>query len=394
MSLVVYTAAALFGLAGVLLFRRPRAALRRPLTASTLAAVALGACCFFCSAPATLAAVNDYTGITNVGAPLTYSVISAYSCSLLILLIHWRGGPPELIWRLTLRSIAAYGTVIAGIIILFALADAPVERLRDLDTYYATTPYMREMIVLYLVGHGACTLVMGAVCWRWARQVTGSLRIGLYLIIGGLLLDIVGFEIAKGTAVVARWLGNDLDYLSTTVAPPVVSLGALVCCTGFVLPRLHQPAIAHWRSLKDARRLAPLWAEVQSAAIAPKPSPSWWHLPQARLDWLEVSIHDALLALAPLFDEQVRRAAFDTARANSHDVKQARVIAEAAMVADAAQHAAGGRQGSPEERSDYHLHATQTPGTSGLLKLAEALQHSPVVSAARHASLTSSRNRI
>ncbi|MFF2364227.1 MAB_1171c family putative transporter [Streptomyces sp. NPDC058122] len=392
MSLVVYMAALLLALSAVLLFRRPRAALRNPLTASTCAAVSMSALCFTCSAPVTLAAVNRLTGIPNFGAPLTYSMISAYSCSLIILLIQWRGGPPELVRRSTRQSIAVFGLLIAAIIVLFTLADARTERLNDLDTYYANTPYMREMIVLYLVGHGVCIVVMSVVCLKWMREVTGPLRTGLRLILIGLLLDVAGFEIAKTTAVVARWLGRDLDFLSTSVAPPVVSLGALFCSAGFTLPRLLPSAITHWRSLNDYRRLTPLWTEVQWAATAPKPSPSWWELPYARLQWLEVSIHDALLALAPLFDDRVRRISLATALDEGKTPGQAHVIAEAAMLADAARQAAAPAGRRFKEPSTYRLHATGSVVTTGLVELAQALGQSPVVAAARRGSVAASHD--
>ncbi len=40
--------------------------------------------------------------------------------------------------------VSVYAGVIVALWVLFALADVPVERLRDLDTYYANTPFMRE----------------------------------------------------------------------------------------------------------------------------------------------------------------------------------------------------------------------------------------------------------
>ncbi|MEW2043843.1 hypothetical protein AB0885_44095, partial [Streptomyces sp. NPDC005534] len=119
MSLVVYLAAALLALTCVLLFRRPRSALRNPLTASTCAVVAIGAACFTCSAPITLATVNRLTGIPNFGAPLTYSMISAYSCSWVVLLVQWRGGPPSRLRRMTLAGTVVYGLLIVAIIVLF-----------------------------------------------------------------------------------------------------------------------------------------------------------------------------------------------------------------------------------------------------------------------------------
>ncbi|MDW4910067.1 MAB_1171c family putative transporter [Streptomyces sp. ADMS] len=376
MSFVVYLAASAFAAVSVLLFRRPRKALRDPLTASTCVAITLGSLVFICSAPLTLGAVNRLTGIANFGAPLTYSMLSAYSCSLLILLFTWRGGPPGTVRRMALRCITAYGTAIVAIIALFILADADTERLTDLDTYYANAPYMREMILLYLLGHSTATLAICTVCVKWAREVDGLLRTGLRVILAGGVLDGVGFQLMKYTAVVAAWRGHDLSVLSTTIAPPMASLAGLICSVGFVLPRLLPPAVAHWRSLGDYRRLGRLWSEVGFVAIAPKPPTSWWHLPQDRLHWREVSIHDALLALAPHFDDRVRTRALAAALGQGSSPHEARVASEAAMLADATRRAAA-REEPLETPSTYRFYATEVSGAEGLVELAQALEHSP-----------------
>ncbi|MFF9483783.1 MAB_1171c family putative transporter [Streptomyces sp. NPDC014676] len=382
MSLVVYLAALVFGMTSVLLFRRPRtAAPRNPLTLSTCAAIVLGALVFVCAAPPTLACVNSLTGIPNFGAPLTYGMLSAYSCAVLVLLINWRGGSRERVRRMVLRSVAAYGLLIAAIVVLFALAEADTERLTDLDTYYANTPFMREMILLYLVGHSAAMLVMCAVCVKWGREVGGLLRTGLRLILVGTLLDVVGFQLTKYTALVARWTGHELDFLSTTVAPPMASLAALLCSAGFVLPRLLPSVLAQWRGLGDYRRLGPLWSLVGPVPTAPKPRAAWWQLPRARLQWREVSIHDALLALAPYFDHRVRERVRDTALRAGRSPHEARLAAEAAMLADAARRAAA-REEPHETAGTYRLHATEVSGTGGLVELAQALHRPPAAHAA------------
>ncbi|MFI8093643.1 MAB_1171c family putative transporter [Streptomyces sp. NPDC086080] len=377
MSLVVYLAAFVFGMTSVLLFRRPRRAMRNPLTVSTCAAIVLGALVFVCAAPATLATVNELTGIPNFGAPLTYGMLCAYSCSVLVLLINWRGGSRDRVRRRVLGAIAAYGLLMTAIVVLFSLAEADTERLRDLDTYYADTPFMREMILLYLLGHSAAMLVMCAVCIRWGREVDGPLRTGLRLILVGALLDLVGFQAAKYTAIVARWTGHDLDFLSTTLAPPMASLAALLCSAGYLLPS----ALAQWRALGDHRRLAPLWSLVKSVSCAPRPPTGWWRLPRARLQWREVSIHDALLALAPYFDHRVRERTRDSALRAGRSPHEARLAAEAAMLADAARRATAReeppRTGGPRADGTYRLHATEVSGTGGLVELAQALRHPP-----------------
>ncbi|MFF7977291.1 MAB_1171c family putative transporter [Streptomyces sp. NPDC007905] len=359
MSLVVYMAAFLFALAALLL-RRPRTTPPTPLTVPTRVAVFLGALCFFCSAPATLAEVNDVTGIPNVGAPLTYSVISAYSCSLIILLIHWRGGPDAQIRRMVGMAAAVYGTLIVAIIVLFSLADAETERLSDLDTYYANTPYMREMIILYLMGHLASTIVLSAVCLKWARdEVTGLLRVGLWLILVGLLLDVLGFELTKVTAVVARWFGYNLDVLSTSVAPPAASFGALICSSGFVLPRLASATAAERQSLSNYRALQPLWFAVKSVATAPKAEPTWWHLwwqlPSSRLYRLEANIRDALLQLTAHFNYRVGETTYAAAVERGESEETARTVSEEAMIIDGIRRASGVGDGPADPPDKFRI---------------------------------------
>jgi hypothetical protein len=248
---------------------------------------------------------------------------------------------------------------------------------------------MREMILLYLLGHSAATLVMCAVCLKWGREVTGLLRTGLRLILVGALLDVVGFQLAKYTAVVARWSGHDLDFLSTDVAPPMASLAALTCSAGYVLPRVLPSAVAHWHGLRDYRRLGPLWLLVRFVSTAPKPPASWWQLPQERLQWREVSIHDALLALAPYFDDRVRERARDAALRAGRSAHEARLAAEAAMLADAALRAAA-REEPLDSPSTYRLHATEVSGTGELVALARALASAPAGTAVREGTVKTS----
>jgi hypothetical protein len=351
MSLVVYLAALLLVVAAMVI-RRSRTTALTSLTVPTRATAFLGAVCFICAAPATLAAVNRVTGIPNVGAPLTYSSISAFSCSLIILLIHWRGGPARQIRRMVRISIAVYAMLIFAIIVLFSLADADTERLTDLDTYYANTPYMREMIVLYLLGHLASTIVLSVVCLKWARdEVTGLLRVGLRLILAGLLLDVLGFELTKVTAVVARWCGYNLDFLSTTVAPPAASLGALIYSAGFVLPRL-SAAASEKQSLVNYRALLPLWTAVKDVTTTPQAAPRWWQfwwqLPSRRLYLLEARIRDALLQLAAQVDQRVGETAYAAAVGRGESPDRARIAAEKAMITDGILRASG-RIGGPAD---------------------------------------------
>ncbi|MEU6890791.1 MAB_1171c family putative transporter [Streptomyces sp. NPDC046557] len=367
-----------------------RADWRDPLLRSVCALLTLAGAVFTFAAPPTIVAVNRWTGVSNVSAPLVYCLMTAFSASCLVLVFNWRGGEPEEIRRTSRRWISAYSLVIGTIVVVYALGSAPVERLRDFDTYYANTPYIRLMIAAYLLAHNVAAITMTAMCWRWALQVRGWLRTGLFIIVGGYSFSLA-YDAAKMSAVVARWTGHDLDDLSTLVAPPLASMGALVSAIGFVLPLLCQRVSDSWRTWSTYRRLGTLWHEMQSTAPAGTPSVrmSWWSPAEIRVIQRESDIHDGFLRLGPCFDPCRRDLAYEQARANGADEATARAVADAAMVAAAVRTSAvdlegtGGADGPdvPDGGAE-RVHVT-ADGPRDLVRISHALRHSPLVAAAR-----------
>ncbi|CAM5320483.1 hypothetical protein SGRIM128S_01975 [Streptomyces griseomycini] len=88
------------------------------------------------------------------------------------MIMRWREEPSHRRRRRMRRVYAIYAGVIAALWGTFLLAEAPVARIYDLDTYYATTPWMREHILLYLVAHMVSSLVAASML------VSGSRRSG------------------------------------------------------------------------------------------------------------------------------------------------------------------------------------------------------------------------
>ncbi|MFG2616842.1 MAB_1171c family putative transporter [Streptomyces sp. NPDC048507] len=272
-----------------------------PLVRSVAVVLPLGAVVFFFAAPATISRVNQFTGITNFSAPLVYIILTAGSAGLINLTIMWRGGPEERRRAATRWCVGVYGAVIAALVTLFALGHASDERLRDFDTYYATAAYLREMIVLYLLAHALATLVLAVLCWRWAREVAGLLRVGLLLIVTGSLFSL-GYAVLKLVAVGARWTGLDWDWTSTTFAPTLASLATLCQCVGFALPSVSQALARGWRQWTQYRRLGPLWRTAR--AITPYelvPIPWWSSLSRRHLRRV-CDIRDGLRLLSPYLD--------------------------------------------------------------------------------------------
>ncbi|MCX5193414.1 hypothetical protein OOK31_05835 [Streptomyces sp. NBC_00249] len=358
---------------------------RDPLLRSVCVLLTLAGAVFTFAAPPTIGAVNDWTGIPNFSAPLVYCLMTAFSASCLVLMFNWRGGPPEEIRRTSQRWISGYATVIVAIAVLFALGDAPEQRLRDFDTHYANTPYIRVMIALYLLAHNVAAMTMSAMCWRWSLQVRGWLRGGLVIIVAGYGFSLT-YDATKMSAVVARWLGYDLDALSTYVAPPLASVGALVSAVGFILPLVCQRTSDSWRTWATYRRLGPLWHEVQSTAPEGTPGVrmSWWSPAEIRVIQRESDIHDGFLRLGPCFDREQRDTAYERALADGADEATARAVADAAMVAAAVRASAADPEGTAAlEEADGERVLILADGARDLVRISHALRHSPVVAAAR-----------
>ncbi|WP_051745157.1 MAB_1171c family putative transporter [Streptomyces yerevanensis] len=358
-----------------------------PLQRSVCTLIALSGLVFFFAAPPTIADVNRLTGIANASAPLVYGLLGALSAACLVVIIHWRGGPPGRLRRTARRWITGYGVVIVALVVLFVLGDAPEERLRDLDTYYANTPFLREMIVLYLVSLTVGGVAMDVMCWRWALQVRGWLRAGLLIIALGFLCNIL-YSVTKFAAVVARWSGGNLDDLSTYVAPAMASAGMQLSALGFCLPPVCQRFGDLWSTWSTYRRLGPLWHELRPLA-PPKDRAvriSWWSPAELQVTQRESDIHDGMLALYPYFDTEIRAGAYEAAVAAGSDPVQAQAEADAAMVTAAVR----ARAADPEGRviSSASVDAAPPASTEGprdLVRMSLALRQSPVVAAASFA---------
>ncbi|MCZ9346411.1 hypothetical protein NGM37_52760, partial [Streptomyces sp. TRM76130] len=286
-------------------------------------------------APSAIARVNRLTGVPNISAPWVYSLLTAFCGSCLLLILAWRDGRSDRSAaprRATRWVVGVYAGVIVALWVLFVLADAPVERLRDLDTYYATTPFMREMILLYLLAHTTAALVTSRLIHNWIRTdgLDAWLRWGLKFLGVGYAMNLL-FDAAKLTAVGARWTGHDLDRLNTDVAPAAACLSAVLIAVGFILPHAGQYLHDRWRLRLAHRELRPLYVLMRTVA-GDRAGFAWRSGPELRLTRRETFIRDALLPLARSLDEDLRRRAHEAALALGHAPDRARALAAAVAV--------------------------------------------------------------
>ncbi|MFE2262933.1 MAB_1171c family putative transporter [Streptomyces griseosporeus] len=306
-----------------------------PYLRAICAVLCLAGLCFFLGAPPTIGAVNRLSGVPNLAAPLTYAAITAYGAASQVLIVRWRGGVG--VRRVARRWIVAYAGVILGIAVAFTLGDAPVERRTDLDTYYARTPFIAEMIVLYLVAHLTAATVTMVSALSWARQVTGWLRAGLLVLGVGTLCN-AGFSAAKLVAVSARWSGRDWAALDTNVSPAAAGLGALLTSVGILVPLTGPRLAERHRARRAYARLAPLERELDGvltrrALRLPRPR---WSVPHALLMWRQTSVQNALGYLDGTWDPLLYAETREAALRASADPARAEATAWAAVIAEAA----------------------------------------------------------
>ncbi|MGW4563018.1 MAB_1171c family putative transporter [Streptomyces sp. NPDC004561] len=353
----------------VLLRRR-----RDPLLSSVVLLLIDGGLVFFFAAPDSIAAINRATGVPNFAAPVAYSALAVFGGASLLLIVNWRPAPPEQTRRASQVCIAVYVLAVVAVNVLFWLGHAPVEQLSLFDGYYAGTPFIREMILTYLLAQGVGTMATSVLCWRWSKEVHGFLRAGLRILAPGYLLHVC-YDVIKLVAIYGRWTGHRWDFLIDQVAPQAAAPSAALVVCGFGLP-LAGPRVAQAvQALRQLRELSPLWRELRQVPTpgAIRTSLPWWSSPAVRLTRRKTSIYDALLALAPHCDAAVRDRAFRRALDGGEDESFAEATADAAMViaARTRQHQAGARpDGAPN---------AQPWRPRDLIALSRALS-SPVVS--------------
>lgn len=296
--------------------------------------VLLWALCVFVSVtPATIHRINTVTGVPNIAAPWSYSLLTGFSGACLAMIITWREEPSPRRRRRVRAVWLIHAGTITALWVTFLLADVPEERIYDLDTYYATTPWMREHILLYLLEFLISTLVAASMIRSWIPQVSARwLKTGLRFLQTGYAFGVL-YALAKLTAMGARWAGTDWDGLSTHAAPPCAILGATLMAIGFLLPvigpflqKWPREQLAHWRLRPLARVIddvVPATARARVSRFAPL---------DLRLLQRRQHIHDGLLRLAPHFDHDLHRRAYRAASATHDDANARRGLAGAVAI--------------------------------------------------------------
>jgi hypothetical protein len=363
-----------------------RRAPRNPMVWSVCSTLFLAATAVFFAAPRAIAFVNRVSGVPNLGAPLVYALLLALSASSLALITYWRY-PPARARRTARAWVLTYALLVAVLWALFVLGETPVERRVDFDTYYATTPYTVEFILLYLLAMTVAMVGLIRTGARWAR-VAGRpwLRRGLRLIVAG-SAGALAFALAKLVAVAGVWAGRDWAFLSTDVAPVFAVLGLLLSAAGYALPASGQHLTrlrGRFDRYRAYRDLYPLWDALRRAtpAIVPPARVPWWDL-ELRLTRRLAEINDGRLALRSHTDPRAAATARELAGRAGLTGTDLQAVVDAGKLRSAVA-AKAARRRFPQPAPD----AGRAPGGADgvgelawLTKVSRAYAHSPVVAA-------------
>lgn len=326
---------ALLAIALVLKFPTLVRASRDPDVRATTILLACATAVLVVITPVNIHRLNVLTGIPNIAAPWAYSFLTAFCATGLTMIMRWREPPSERRRRRMIAIYWIYAGIIVALWVTFLLADVPEPRIYDLDTYYASTLWMREHTLLYLLAHMVSSLIAAYMLWKWFPEVTHRwLKAGVVFLQIGYASGLI-FDVTKLIAVSARWTGNNLDWLSTKAAPPFALLEAVLVALGFIAPQAG-PALQKWsRDRAEYARLRSLWRTVRVVGPAAATARIGRLAPvDLRLLQREQRIHDALRLLAPYYNPQGYQAAYTAARAD-HDEQTARGIAGAIALQDA-----------------------------------------------------------
>ncbi|MBT2459228.1 MAB_1171c family putative transporter [Streptomyces sp. ISL-86] len=364
---------------------------RDPLYVLVCAVLLLGGTCFACANPDVIGVVNAATGIPNFSAPLVYSMLALESALVLTLLVYWRDWSPEKAAHWVRWLMAAYGIAIIGIVALFAAGDAPAERRVDFDTYYAKTPYIREMILLYLAAHTMAGVLATVLCVRWAAGVTGPkwLRRGLRVLILGFALNI-GLDASKIIAIAGRWSGSaEWDWLNTEVSRGFAFACTLFTCVGFTLPMVGGSVERTLSGNHVFLQLGPLWRalrEATPAVVAALPVP-WWDV-ELKATRRVAEVQDGRLALRPYRNPAVAQAATAQTAALRLAPKKAEAAVEAAVLADAMAAKAAAGDEEPPLLDDDTATALPPLDQKALIRVSRMIRrppfHTPVATVPPH----------
>jgi hypothetical protein len=284
---------------------------RDPALLALLVAFAMKGTEFLLATPRIAAAVDERTGIPNLGA-LGIHLFGgvAFGAAVLVAVVYWVSDPEEA-WAKVRWTLAAAAVVMTAMFLLWSAAQIGTEQRSQ---HYLVENAHRPLVAIYGFLYVATLLVtigeITRLCLRYSRLAGGRwLRRGLRsTAIGALVYSVTVWS--RGFSLVAVHLGlRPLDW--EVLTPAAVGLGMPLIVAGLTMPSWG-PQVSGlclvWDDYRTYRRLYPLWRDLYHVspwiALHP-PTRSMTHL-NYRLYRRVIEIRDGLLALRCYRDPEVR----------------------------------------------------------------------------------------
>ncbi|MGW3341322.1 MAB_1171c family putative transporter [Streptomyces sp. NPDC001009] len=365
---------------------------RRDAASTALAAVfLLSGLSFLFSITSMWNYLDRVLGTVNVSVPLAQGCVVALLACQQVVLTYW-GSPPEAAHRRSRWWLGVGFTVIAGLLVLFALLTPSAPHPIDFTLYYAHDAWYATYLTMYVTAYTIGELFLARSCWRLARRsARRSVRVGLRIVAVGATVTL-GYSVVRIGNVIASALGTSLTGWEA-FAWACGDIGAMLTLIGWLVPTIADQAQSIQYRIKQYRSyrgLRPLWQAFYSEApeielpihrVDPDQRRRFRRI-SIRLYRRSIEIRDGRFMIRPYLDAAVRDAseAHHRARGLRGRELSAAVTADQILAGIAAR--AEDSRPAPEQFTEFADSERHTSGRpmddiDALLDVARHLAHRP-----------------
>ncbi|GAA4861484.1 hypothetical protein GCM10025787_53090 [Saccharopolyspora rosea] len=290
---------------------------------------------FISAIPVSYLAIDRFSGVGNLATLVVYGSVTVCLGGCLVCHNALELPRPRA-QAASRRQLVLTAVAVAAMAVLFAVADVhDASHPLDFDARYALDPVAVCFQLVWWSAYSTALVRIARVSRRVGRaSQLPWLRAGLAVVAVGCVIAL-GYALGKATQVAAAWLGADLTWVSTALAPGLATLGAMTMAVGWSVP-----LVPRWTlRLRALRDLRPLHAALRTVAPAlagntPAVTPLYRRL---------ITINDLLRALRPHLDPDVDRLAREEADRMGLDGPERHAAVEAARIAAGLRAHADGR---------------------------------------------------
>ncbi|MFF3976598.1 MAB_1171c family putative transporter [Streptomyces sp. NPDC001828] len=342
---------------------------RDPASAALAAVFLLSGLSFLFSITPMWNYLDRVLGTVNLSVPLAQGCVVALLACQQVVLTYW-GSPPEVARRRSRRWLGAGLSVIAALLVLFALLTPSAPHPIDFTLYYAHDGWYAAYLTLYVTAYTVGEIFLARACWRLARRSTrGSVRVGLRIIALGAIVTLGYSAVRIGNVIAGAFDTSLADWES--FAWTCGDVGAMLTLIGWLIPTLSDQGQSVLYRIKQYRSyygLRPLWLAFYSEApeielpidrVEPSQRRRFRRI-SVRLYRRAVEIRDGRFVIRQYLDTSTREASEAWHRARGlHGQELSAAVTADQILAGIAARAAGARP-DPDQLTEFADSGRQT----------------------------------